>query len=143
MTDIKGIENNNGNSSSEKIHILDKYADIDQYILDKKLEDKNYDKPIVLNRIYSILTNAYQSPVTDIVGKREWTNEELNKLDFVEVQLYRQTKNNEKTPVGKPVKLIKEVDEYIWKNQPINDNNGERYIYTVEEITEKKLDNIK
>lgn len=78
--------------------------------------------------------NTYKSPTKDVTARKAWVNGELNRPDFIELQLYRQIKNGEKESVGETVKLEEGTYEYVWKDQAATDNNGNPYIYTVEEI---------
>lgn len=102
------------------------------YTIDELEVPENYGKSVSQDGL--TIKNIYESPKTDIIGRKEWINGELNRPDSIKLQLYRASVSVPKEPVGDPIVLSNGIYEYNWKDQYINDNNGSPYTYTIEEI---------
>lgn len=74
------------------------------------------------------VTNTYNSPITDITGRKVWVGGSTEKPS-IELQLYR---NGE--ALGETVKLENGTYEYVWKDLDITDKEGVNYKYTIDEV---------
>ena len=116
----------------ENLDKTDKIGEDYKYTVDEVNTPENYGKSISDNGLE--ITNTYESPKNDIVGRKNWVNGELNRPEVITFQLYRQIGDAEKEMVGQPVELPKGTYEYNWKDQDRTDTDGRKYTYSVEEI---------
>jgi LPXTG-motif cell wall-anchored protein len=110
----------------------DKYGVEYKYTVDELNTPEYYGKSVAEDGF--AITNTYQSPVTDVTGRKVWVNGELDRPEFIELQLYRRISEGDEEPVGNVVRLNEGVYENTWKGVPINNNAGERYTYNVKEV---------
>ncbi|WIV12346.1 collagen binding domain-containing protein [Proteiniborus sp. MB09-C3] len=74
------------------------------------------------------ITNTYQSPKRDVIGKKVWVNGPSIR-PTIELQLYRNG-----IPYGRPVELSGEAISYKWSGLDKTDEKGIDYVYTVDEV---------
>ncbi len=79
------------------------------------------------------VTNTYVSPKTNVTATKKWVNGPAPVL--IEFQLYRKIAGGEKERVGSPVTLQPGELKYTWTDMPVTDQQGNRYTYSVEEVT--------
>ncbi len=79
------------------------------------------------------VTNTYVSPKTNVTATKKWVNGPAPVL--IEFQLYRKIAGGEKEKVGSPVTLQPGELKYTWADMPVTDQQGNRYTYSVEEVT--------
>lgn len=99
------------------------------YTVDEVETPENYGKSISEDGL--TITNTYESPITDIVGRKVWKYAPDVK-PTIQLQLYR----NGEVLEGEEylVTLDDGIYEYAWKDMPITDENGVIYEYSVDEV---------
>jgi len=105
-------------------------------------------EPIVPDNYDSVVdglavVNTYSSPLEDNVAKKIWENGNPLDHEAVELDLYRNIAGEEPVnltelglvglPSVEPASGTSLVFVYTWSDLPVNDTNGNPYIYTVDE----------
>ena len=103
-----------------------------KYTIDELSTPENYGKAVSEDKLS--ITNTYESPVSDITGRKAWEGGELVRPDYIELQLYRKTSSGNEEAVGNPERLNQGAYEQTWKDMPTNDQDGNRYTYYIKEV---------
>ncbi len=130
---LNGRENSPWTYTWTELDKTDKFGDDYTYTVDevrvpypygKSLPDRTAgDDPNTFE-----IVNTYNSPLTDMVGRKVWLGGPSEKPD-VTLQLMQ-----DGNAYGEAIVLKSGTYEYVWKNLPMADNNGNAYEYTVKEL---------
>ena len=108
------------------------------YTVDEVETPKNYVKSIDSKN--NIITNTYVSPKVNVVATKKWIGGENARPKTITLALFRKVegdksnKNKEKV-AEKEITVTKDPElKYEFKNLDETDKNGNKYVYTVEEI---------
>ncbi len=110
----------------------DHYGKDYSYTVDEVKVPENYQR--LVSDDYLTITNTYESPVTDIVGRKVWKDGDFNRPDSIELQLYRKIAGGEDESIGEPVVLEAGYYQYSWKDMAVTDTNGNTYDYWIKEV---------
>lgn len=110
----------------------DEAGNLYKYTVDEVETPEHYGKGISQNGL--TITNTYNSPTTDVVGRKSWVGGENHRPESIELELWRRLVTGAEEKAEGPVKLNKGENAYTWKAMPVNDSNGYPYVYFVREV---------
>ena len=104
------------------------------YTVDEVETPKNYVKSIDSKN--NTITNTYVSPKVNVVATKKWIGGENARPKTITLVLFRKVGTTEKEKVAeKEITVTKDAElKYEFKNLDETDKNGNKYVYTVEEI---------
>ena len=125
-------EDNNWTHTFEKLNPSENGVKIVYTVSEVKVE--NYDTEITVNGTNSFLiTNTYTHPKTQITVSKVW-NGGPDKRPEIPLTLYRESKDVNKEVV-ETITLSGDKLTYTWESMDLNDPDGNKYTYTVDELT--------
>ncbi len=130
----EAVELSNGTTSHiwNNLPKTDEAGNLYNYTVDEVETPENYGKGISANGL--TITNTYNSPTTDVVGRKSWVGGENHRPESIELQLWKRLATGAEEKVGDSVRLNKGENAYTWKAMPVNDSNGYPYVYFVREV---------
>ncbi|HZJ86971.1 MAG TPA: Cna B-type domain-containing protein, partial [Erysipelothrix sp.] len=113
----------------KNLDVTDAFGNVYEYKVDEIDVPTNYEKSV---DGYTI-TNTYKVPKTEVKATKIWIDGPKDK-PTIELQLYRNGEPYSEEPYNVPVELTNGETTFTFSNLDETDENGLKYLYTVEEV---------